>query len=574
MMTKNSSGKKSTGTRIALWALGTVVGVLLLYLFIVLIPFWSEQKHIRLEAEALAELEMNKEADRQAAVNEARDTLSESGSEYNAVFLSMTESTGWSAAETSEAYIGESCYQSPAVYKDFDELYEAICLATPVDDAVLILDPVKLYRELEPETPEPGYEPKPWPFNTEEPPVYEPVFEKDYDFDGIFEDITGTTFRVFLPFYGEEYWNGYSSEEFERVLGWYRTVMSELLKYDRVILCAYTGDEWLATNSQNYTDPMTGDLKTQVFNKLFLYSYTDNHVITADRVKDVTDGIRKIYNKVAKEKAEEEYLIEQEREKLHWWNKNKEIVIEKDPLPMEGVDVIFMGDSIFANSDGPYSIASVVAEKTGARTYNISKGGMCTAYYPGFEDGGFNLTRAAEAFVNGRPTEDPDMIVFDTWLKKYLEDDHTDRVQYFVFDTCTNDYAAHNKIDGDDEYSVLYCYRKTMELIKEYNPDARFVIMLPYAMQFCNNLTVVNDLGYVGDDYYNAVWDEFCSEQAHDIQCALNLREEPGMDFSDGENAGLYLEDGTHPTPAGCYKVADELSNLLIVNYADIEAGY
>ncbi len=74
----------------------------------------------------------------------------------------------------------------------------------------------------------------------------------------------------------------------------------------------------------------------------------------------------------------------------------------------------------------------------------------------------------------------------------------------------------------------------------------------PYYVQLYNNGTLVNSQGAVMKDYVS-IMEKACEDYGVYV---INLEKESTIN---NYSAARYLEDGTHPTPAGCKVVADVL---------------
>ena len=456
------------------------------------------------------------------------DTLLFSDSEYDAVILSMQGSQNWSAPGTVEGYLGLVGIKNRGELSGRD-LFALANTALDSDNNIqrmyMILDPYKMfeYKEIE---------------SDEKTPEYS--FDQVCYIDFLFDEYPGIEFTIYTPFYQRSYWDSVKFAEYENVMYAYRTVLESLLSYDNVSLMIYTGDKWLLENDKLFED---GDLAKEVYEKMFLYSFKEDRLIDEEALD------------IALSKVEENCLTKTEPEP-----KEKGAIaslFEKppvlEPLPLENYDVVFMGDSIFANTDDHYSSATVFANKTGARTYNISIGGMSAS-----EMGeGLTLLNCVDHFVNETPMEKEGVELYDRWLKTFYEDDHSGRELVFIFDTCTNDYIASFEAYGDDEYSVEGAMKKAVSIIKGKYPKAKFIFLKPYIFPLLEYGTVKNDRGYVFEDY-RKVFDKICGEEGHlcyDLQKYVNLNE---------ENCRYYLDDAVHPSIEGFFEIAN-------TTYANIE---
>ena len=501
--------------------LGLLLAAVLCFILLVYIPYKNEQKRLEEEARIAAEIE----AARQEKLSKDAFNLCEG--EYDTVFLSMTESTGWPLELTLSGYIGLNPLRAEGRIDKPEELRTLISSAfesgNPISNFYMIIDPYKLYSEVElPEPEEP--EKKKWFFSKKEEEP-EPEYFYDFDFESLIGDNPDIEFRIFFPFYGKEYWNEFEEKDHDKVITRYNTVMDDVLKYDNAVLAAYPGEDWLIENPGNYLDYKAGDLKPQVFEKLFLYSYTDNWTVN---------------------ELKEEYVLKDIEKNCLGKN-------ERQYYPLEDCDIVFLGDSIFALADGPFSIASVVNLYTGARTYNMSKGGMCTARY---SEDTFDLVDAAHHFADLSVTGNEEFSVFDGAVTAFANDDHTGRKLIVVMDSCTNDYIGSVKLNGTEEASFEGALNMAFSIIKEAYPEAELYMFSPYYMQLLYNGTVKNANGNVLDDYRD-VMSKVCEENG---VYYFNMQDK--VKFN-GYSALTVLDDGTHPSPEGCYRIAEELAKIL-----------
>ncbi len=468
--------------------------------------------------------------------------------EYNGVFLSMTGSNGWSM-DVQKGFIGIDVVKNNAMIENTEELMRlwnaAMSSENDIGYAYLILDPAKLYyMPDEPETvTEEGSADETAEKTAAEAPTAEPKLEVDLDeIVGKHPDIE---FRIFTSVYHDDYWQQLTDEEFELVLSQYKEVMSRLLEYENVTLACYTGEDWLVDNPDLYLDTFTGDLVSEITTKLFLYTYLDSWPVTEDNLPYCLSRIEKN----CRPDPKEEPLPEP---KVSKWKIFKEFVFgEKEEEPpveepdyspdLSGYDIIFFGDSIFALSDGPYSAATVVENVTGAKTYNISKGGLTSEV----------MAKVVSNLVTGAPTGEEGWDVFDREVTRYAADDHTDRKTVILLNVCINDY-----IGGYSLKEFEKNYKETLIRLKDAYPEAELVFVAPLYIQYASNGTLPNEIGLTMNEY-RALAVRVAAECGADTLDLLATGK-----FND-YNSARYLEDGTHPTPAGCKVIAGILCEYL-----------
>ena len=220
-------------------------------------------------------------------------------------------------------------------------------------------------------------------------------------------------------------------------------------------------------------------------------------------------------------------------------------------------DVVFIGDSIFADNDGPESIPSYFGYYTGARVYNMSKSGMCAVLGTA---GWLSCPEAAEAFISLSPVEDFETEIIDREIKRYESDDHTDKGLVVILDCCINDYTMASPLTGGDDNNFKSSVINTINRLREGYPWVRIVYMIPHYYSGFEGGTELNALNNIQTDYFDMIY-QCQAEIGFNI---ADVRSKCGIDAS---NESLYIRDGVHPNSDGCKVIgktlADEVTHLL-----------
>ena len=503
----------------------------------VLIPFIqdkNEEKRIAREAE-------EREAARLEKYN--ADLMDFTALEYEAVLLSMPGNENWSADGTIKGYLGYNWIRNNESLNadEFKELLDlALVSGNQIECFYMVIDPVKMFKATgSGETS--GNEDE-----GSKDAASAPLYELSPDLAAVAEDNPEISFTIYTPFYSRQYWDNVRFDDYPYVVAFYEKILKSLVKCKNVKLMDFTGESWIIDNSLLYEDPEAGDLKSEVYEKLFLYSFIPGHELDKTTVGPAIVKLNE--NCLTKADGSGD---EVKRAWFRWPFAGEKV--KPQTYPLEDYDIVFMGDSIFALNDGVYSIPSVVSLKTGARTYNISRGGMPAAPY---EDV-FNMTDAVSHFVDKTLVGTEETIVYDKWLKQYLADDHSGRKLVFVFDACANDYICSLEAFGDTTDTTEGTYALATEALKESFPDCEIICLKPYTVQMASGGTNINEAGYQLLDYEKAV-----EKAALANDCFVwDMQYYGGFDIDDTHR---YLDDGVHPSMAGSYVVAEGLSKALI----------
>ncbi|MCQ2519460.1 MAG: SGNH/GDSL hydrolase family protein [Lachnospiraceae bacterium] len=533
-MAKEKINKK-TKKMIPLIIAGAIVFILLAAVILIcfVIPSVREKK-LREEAE---ELRVELEKEHNALLNSDLEKIM--NEEYDGIFLAMTDSEGWSE-DLFAGYLGLDVYKADSVYENSEELMSAwkaaVTSGNDIKLCVLILDPFKLY-EVAQEKDKKGN-------------VISTEYSLNTDYKNICDDLEDAEFRIYMPFYPIKYWeDNYTEETFRLAMAAYRDVLSSLIKCENVNLFCFTGYDWLVENKNLFND--NNGLIAKASEVMFLYGYKNEWQVENDNVVDIVKNMETNLS-----------FPDPEVEPAHWWDPLAELfaptqeVVEEEAYKYQGLencDVVFWGDSVFELSDGPYSVPSYFALMTGARVYNISKGGLSAAKYV---EEYITCPDMVDFFLNKKPTGLEGYEVMDRDIKRFWEDDHTDRKILFITDFGVNDYMYGAPITGEDVDSYEGAMRVYFDSIREAFPDCSFVNLGLYYMSFLGNGTVVNEVGKYYRDYKDLL-----IKLSAEYGCGyIDLEKESVIDST---NVGRYLEDGLHPAIPGAMEVSRVLAENL-----------
>lgn len=453
--------------------------------------------------------------------------------EYDSVMLSMCDPSDWDVLAI-DGYIGVDMKKNETVINSGEELINmwaaAIESGNSINYAVLVIDPYKLCVKKE-------YEEEDHSFTT--------AFEYPIEFEDIFLNFPNVDFRVLMPFYSKDYWVKFSEDDtLSEAVATYEIVMNCLLDYDNVTLSCFSQYKWLTDNPSLFNE--NGSLKKDAFLYFFLSNYKDYWKLTRDELFDV---IESFYDN-------QTYAVEKPKksifERFAFWHK-EEPSVSYEIEGLNDCDVVFFGDSIFALNDGPFSIASCFENLTGARTYNISKGGITAAK---FYDEVPSMPELVDSIASNTEVNAEGFEVFNRELQRFYADDHTGRRVIFVTDFGTNDYLFGVGGSGNDEYSYDYALKEAFDNLKAAFSDARFASFSVYHILDCDSGNLKNDSNLVLADY-KKIMEDVSREKGVFYMDMSKL-----MPFTDNE-AGYYLDDGIHPSAAGSYEAARALADAL-----------
>lgn len=280
--------------------------------------------------------------------------------------------------------------------------------------------------------------------------------------------------------------------------------------------------------------------------------------------------------------------------KALWWNCITIIVVVlflmlpfvKLPKTAQ-YDIVFLGDSIIGNANGPGGVTAVVGEQLDKSVFNGAFGGTTCSL-------GMDLSWGSVTSAQWSMVKLADAIAYNDWQSQlgtmnyadyysdvnaqalyYFEDrmkelSHIDfrRTEVLVIEHGTNDYNSGRPLENpEDLYDITTfggALRYSLRALQEKYPELTIVLLSPIYCEFGENgeQTCYNwDRGYGTLDAY--------------VQLEKEIAQECGVVFIDAyaesgiweENAEEYLYDGLHLTDVGMEKlgmfVAERLSQVI-----------
>lgn len=321
------------------------------------------------------------------------------------------------------------------------------------------------------------------------------------------------SFEIILPAYPLSYWANCSEQESMDFAAACRQLEATLTPYDNCKLFFAADKHWIVANPDNYNEEM--GLTEVVARKLFLFTYCDGQF----RLNDET---------VESSLAGFAQLVSDYR-------------LSPPSYPdLSELTIVFFGDSIIGNYEGSTSIPGVVHALSGAAVENRAIGGSSATH----------LSDEDSSFINV--------------LTRYLESEEaaadSDSL-VFVLNYGLNDYFSgaipEDASDANREDTYGGALRTGILMLRAAYPSAQIVLAAPNFITLYENGTVI--LSENGDvlSSYIAVAEAVAAEE--DI---LYLDVYHGL-VTGAENAGSYLEDGTHLGEEGRYRYAELLIEFL-----------
>ena len=188
--------------------------------------------------------------------------------------------------------------------------------------------------------------------------------------------------------------------------------------------------------------------------------------------------------------------------------------------PLQGMKIVFLGDSIFGMDRGFSSIAYHASRITGATVYNAGFGGCRMAVHPDRGYGAFCMWALAKSICEQDWSEQEAYVsecveYFPEQLHMLRSLNFTD-VDAVVIHYGTNDFTANNPSVCLDNVNDLYdcmtlcgAFRSGIEWMSAQFPDLRIIISLPAyrywpeVQQFSDTYT--NGQGLLLSDYVEAI---------------------------------------------------------------------
>ncbi len=250
----------------------------------------------------------------------------------------------------------------------------------------------------------------------------------------------------------------------------------------------------------------------------------------------------------------------------------EQVITEEDQTEPQGkgLQLVFLGDSIFDNSRDGTGIPYLTAVQCDADVFNLAIGGTSATLEWGedaeLETWSSNGLCGVVNAMQGRISTD----VFEgTRAKEILDNSSIDfsQTDYFIVEYGTNDFfRAVAQSDPEMDFN-LHTYAGALRYgvsgLKELAPDATIILCSPCYAQFYHDGYMVGD-GNVTNPGNGTLFDYkgTCNYVANETQVEFfNAYQDLGID---GYTAEDYLEDGVHLTEAGRKVYADALAQRIL----------
>lgn len=314
-------------------------------------------------------------------------------------------------------------------------------------------------------------------------------------------------FEILLPYPYLSYWLELGEKKLAVLLERYRILTETLYAYPNTEVFFPGTEQWLTVNPANYEEMMF-DTNEVISRHLFLLIYG-----------------AKMYKVDPKDGAV-------------FWNAFYEMVEREKNAPTSYPDlskwnIVFFGDSVFANYEGSYSIPGVVSGLSGASVHNFAVGGSSAV-------GGFS-----DAF---RVFEKADISAEENKL-------------CFIINYGFNDYfngsLIENPKEAYDETSYTGSLRIYLSKLKERYPKAVYILMTPtHTLYFGNGSEILSEAGGTLPKY---------------VEAMKKVAEETDALFIDNyndfiitkDNLEEYLADGCHPNEKGRLAIAVKILRFI-----------
>lgn len=238
------------------------------------------------------------------------------------------------------------------------------------------------------------------------------------------------------------------------------------------------------------------------------------------------------------------------------------------------LQIVFLGDSIFAAHEDGTDIPARTAAQCDARGYNLAIGGTTAAVAKDEQIGWEEWTsRSLVGVVNAMAGNIPTDIFANDSAKTILDDPNVDfsKTDYFVVEYGMNDFFSavplSSKSSEGDLKSYAGALRYAVVTLKSIASDATIILCSPTYARFFNGDWMIGDGNSVNNGYgtlydYEGICEYVADEQQVEF---FNAYQDLGID---GYTAEEYLEDGVHLTDSGRQLYADALAKM-ILNYEE-----
>lgn len=252
----------------------------------------------------------------------------------------------------------------------------------------------------------------------------------------------------------------------------------------------------------------------------------------------------------------------------------EQVITEADQTEPQGygLQLVFLGDSIFDNNRDGTGIPYLTAVQCEADVFNLAIGGTSASVGRNEETdldkwNSIGFCGVVNA-MKGAITTD---IFEGTRAKGILDNENIDfsKTDYFIVEYGTNDFFQKTLRPDDSDGFDLRTYEGALRWgvcqLKEIAPDATIILCSPCYAQFYKDGYLVGD-GNMTDLGFGTLFDYkgTCNYIANEQNCLFfNAYQDLGVD---GYTIDKYMEDGIHFSEEGRQLYADALARI-ILNY-------
>lgn len=250
----------------------------------------------------------------------------------------------------------------------------------------------------------------------------------------------------------------------------------------------------------------------------------------------------------------------------------EQVITEEDQIEPQGngLQLVFLGDSIFDNNRDGTGIPYLTAVQCEADVFNLAIAGTsATIEWDESAELETWSSRSLCGVVNAMLKNIPTDIFEGTRAKDLLDNSNIDfsQTDYFIVEYGTNDFfRAVRQSDPESDYNLKTyagALRYGVSNLKSLAPDATIILCSPCYAQFYHDGYMVGD-GNVTNSGNGTLFDYkgTCNYVANEMQVEFfNAYQDLGID---GYSADEYLEDGVHLTEAGRKLYADALAQRIL----------
>lgn len=254
----------------------------------------------------------------------------------------------------------------------------------------------------------------------------------------------------------------------------------------------------------------------------------------------------------------------------------EQVITEEDQTEPQGngLQLVFLGDSIFDNNRDGTGIPYLTAVQCEADVFNLAIGGTSASVGRNEETdldkwNSISFCGIVNAMMGNISTD-----VFEgTRAKELLDNENIDfsQTDYFIVEYGTNDFFQGTLRADLDNMFDLRTYggalRWGVYQLMEIAPDATIILCSPCYAQFYKDGYLVGD-GNMTDLGFGTLFDYkgTCNYVANELGCIFfNAYQDLGVD---GYTIDKYTEDGIHFSAEGRQLYADALAKI-ILNYEE-----